>query len=100
MSLGAHNLASVLNEGEIEGLTFRARILPFRKDGTRSEKPRIMQVIITHNALDYYDARVIYTSAREILTHYETSNIDAEQLPRIMLALDYDGATALNPQVL
>ena len=85
MSLGAHGLANVLNDGEIEGLTFNARIL---------------QVVITHNALDYYDARVIYASGQEIVTHYETANIDAERLPRIMLALDFDGETALNPRVL
>ena len=100
MSLGAHKLGNVMNEGEIEGLTFKARILPFRKDGKRAAQPRIMQVIITHNALDYYDARVIYASGQQVVTHYETTNIDAEQLPRIMLALDFDGKTALNPRVL
>ena len=100
MSLGAHSFANVLNDGEVEGLTFKARILPFRKNGTRSAQPRIMQVIITHNALDYYDARVIYAKGQVVVTHYEMSDIDAWQLPRVMLALDFDGTAPLNPRVL
>ncbi len=100
MSLGAHSFGSVLNDGEVEGLTFKARILPFRKNGTRAAQPRIMRVIITHNALNYYDARVIYAKGHEVVTHYEMTDVDAERLPRIMLALDFDGAEPLNPRVL
>ena len=100
MSLGAHKLGSLLNDGTIEGLTFKARILPFNKSGARAVQPRIMQVMVTLNGLDYYDIRVIYARGQEIVTHYEAANIDAERLPRIMLALDFDGESALNPRLL
>lgn len=100
MSLGAHEFATVLNEGEVEGLMFKARILPFNASGKRSPRPRIMQAVVTHNALDYYDIRVIYVARSKIMTHYEAQNIDAQQLPKILFALDFDGPEVLNSRVL
>ncbi|MGP5024484.1 hypothetical protein ACTXI4_04725 [Glutamicibacter ardleyensis] len=100
MSLGAHELGALTKEGQVIGLTFKVRILPFTKSGKRSPRPRIMRVTIELNALDYYDIRVIYAAREEIVTHYETQNIDAQQLPKILFALDYDGSEVLNSRVL
>ena len=100
MSLGAHELGALTKQGRTIGLTFKARILPFAKSGKRSPRPRIMRVMIELNELDYYDIHVIYAARTEITTHYETQNIDAQQLPKILFALDYDGSEVLNSRVL
>ena len=99
MSLGAHEFARLTSEGREIGLTFKARILPFTKAGTRSPRPRIMRVTVELNHLDYYDVRVLYTARGQLIAHYESSNIDAWQLSRISLALDYDGQEVLNARV-
>ena len=98
MSLGAHNFRF----GE-DNLVFDARILPFTKEGKRAGQPRIMAVQVKLNGLDYYDIAVKYYSrprkgVGELVTHYETTNVDVSQLSRLLLALDYDGAAVLNPR--
>ncbi|MGP5652603.1 hypothetical protein [Glutamicibacter arilaitensis] len=100
MSLGAHEFAALTSEGREIGLTFKARILPFTKAGKRSPRPRIMRVTVELNHLDYYDVRVLYAARGQFIAHYESSSIDAEQLSRILLALDYDGQEVLNTRVL
>lgn len=93
MSLGFHAPRTIPG-----GVSFAARILPFNKDGKRSGKPRNMQVDITLNGLDYYDIKVWYLYQLEMVIHYEITNVTADQLGWILLALDYDGATILNPR--
>ncbi|MGP4992010.1 hypothetical protein ACT3R3_14655 [Glutamicibacter sp. AOP5-B1-3] len=100
MSLGAHEFAALTSEGREIGLTFKARILPFTKAGKRSPRPRIMRVTVELNNLDYYDVRVLYAARGQFITHYELGNIDAGQVSRILLALDYDGKEVLNTRVL
>lgn len=67
MSLGAHEFARLTSEGREIGLTFKARILPFTKAGTRSPRPRIMRVTVELNHLDYYDVRVLYTARGQLI---------------------------------
>ena len=100
MSLGAHDLAAVTEKGQIHGFTFMARILPFTKAGKRSSAARNMRVMIMLNELDYYDVSVTYARKYEGVTHYEGHNVGAEQISNLMLALDYDGDTALNPRLI
>ena len=90
-TLGAHDLRVI--EG---GLAFMARILPFLKAGERGVRARTMKVEITLNALDYYDIAVWVGGRGEPKLHYHGTDIDCEQLPRILLALDYNGPTVLN----
>lgn len=97
MSLGATDLGSV-NYG-LGGLAFRARILPFNADGARSEQPRALRVLVTLNSADLYDVAVEYARRGKTVTHARVEDIDARQLSRTMLALDYDGETVLNPRL-
>lgn len=89
MSLGAHELG-FLSGDQTPGLLFKARILPFRKDGTRSHAPRIMIVRITLNPMDLYDINVSYGNRGEVVTHEEFEGIYAEDLNRVLLSLDSD----------
>ena len=93
MSLGYHAPRTIPG-----GVSFAARILPFNKDGKRSDKPRNMVVDITLNGMDYYDIEVWYLKSLNKVVHYEITNVTADQLGWILLALDYDGATILNPR--
>ncbi|AWY06704.1 hypothetical protein SEA_ZETA1847_70 [Microbacterium phage Zeta1847] len=96
MALGARELIATES-----GLRFTASILPFTKSGARGTRARAMRVEVTLNGLDYYDVVVSY-AGRDYSTveHYAGDNIDAFSLARILLALDYDGPTALNPRML
>lgn len=81
------------------GLAFKARILPFTKSGDRSTSARAMDVRITLNGSDYYDVAVTYRGRDgAVVTHFQEGDVDCVRLPRVMLALDYDGPTALNPR--
>lgn len=80
------------------GLTFIARILPFRADGTRGEGARKMQVSVGLNFWDYYDITVAYVDRGETRIHAAAKDIDAGSLSRWLLALDYNGETAWNPR--
>lgn len=97
-SLGASDMhATVEGEG---GLGFTARILPMKRSGGRASAARRMLVQITLNGWDYYDVSVSYLERGQEVTHYSTTNVDCEQLGRLLLALDYDGQEVLNPRYL
>ena len=100
-SLGAHNFlaAGPVVSGERGGLDFAVRILPFRADGTRGTAPRIMRCRVTLTAADDYKVRVAYLNRHNIVVHYEGDGFYFDQLPALMLALDYDGPTPLNPRI-
>jgi hypothetical protein len=96
MALGAHKLIATES-----GLRFAARILPFTKSGKRGTAARVMQVEVTLNALDLYDIAVTYAGRDySVVTHWEAANVDCFELSRLLLALDYDGPTAVNPRML
>ena len=108
MSLGARdfrhgNVAAIRGAKPLPSLIFNATILPMTKNGKRSTAPRAMQVIVSHNPADYYDIRVTYNQRGDkygcepAVVHYEADDVDAFTLPRVLLALDYDGDTILNP---
>lgn len=94
-SLGYANPCAFVN-----GVLFEARILPFLSSGKRGSKPRVMRVMITHNAADYYDVKVTYIAKQAVRVHYAAQDIDASTLPNLLLALDYDGEQTLNPRML
>lgn len=110
MSLGAHNLrhgsiAASKDAPALPSLIFNARILPFNKKGTRSGMPRVMQVVISLNAADYYDITVTHNQhgdrygLKEPVTHFSAQDVDCGNLSRVLLALDYDGDEVLNPRL-
>lgn len=62
MSLGAHCIGSARMAHEQGGpmlpsLVFKALILPFNKNGERSERPRKMYVIVSLTPADTYEIR-------------------------------------------
>lgn len=103
MTVGAHKFFRLPQD---RGLGFKARIHPFTKTGKRAGAPRIMTVTVVLNATDTYDVKVRYrrkvtgTPYKEGVVHYEATGIYADQLPRLMLALDYFGPETLNPRYL
>lgn len=98
MSLGCHDAAPTVMDAGSPGLFFRARILAMKADGTRSAQARNMGVFVWLTGDDRYSIRVGYIARGRYVTHYEETGVYAEQLHRIMLALDYDGDTILNPR--
>lgn len=106
MSLGAHDLGSAhmaheKGEPMLPSLVFKALILPFNKNGKRSERARKMYVIISLTPADTYEITVTYNgNARGPgrTDHYHATDVYAEDLSRIMLSLDYDGDTVTNPR--
>lgn len=109
MSLGARDfrhgaVAASKDSPALPSLIFNATILPMTKNGTRGTAPRTMQVIVSHNAMDYYDIRVTYPQRgdkyglKDPVVHYEATDIDVSTLARLMLSLDYDGDTITNPR--
>ena len=76
------------------GVSFSARILPMRKDGTRGTRPRIMDVTIVLNGMDYYDITVTCGDT----THVAINDVDCFSLNRALLSIDYDGTDVLNPR--
>ncbi len=57
-----------------------------------------MDVKIICTFSDTYTVTVTYKRAGEIITHYAASNIYADQIGRVILALDYDGDEVTNPR--
>lgn len=111
MRLGAHKLGHCMwamapETPPLPSLAFKARILPFTQSGTRSSAPRTMRVIVSLNGADLYDVRVEYAARgdryglKPAVVHYECDDLPADCLPRVMLALDFDGDTTLNPAAL
>ena len=102
MALGAHDLRSLsATKDHLGGLAFKARILPFTKSGHRGTAARVMDVTITLNGMDYYDIRVTYAPVGHRFDRVEHANIkdvDVFALNHVLLALDYDGDTILNPR--
>lgn len=97
MSLGMHN-PSVIHTPS-PGLTFLVRILPFRKDGTRGLSARVMRVTITQNPSGWFDVLVSYQIRRAgDKIHFKRTDVHPKDLNELMLALDYDGLTILNPR--
>lgn len=90
MTVGAHDF------GVIErGLAFKVRLHPFKKDGERSEWPRIMLAKVFLNYMDTYDV-TIYRGQGAV--HWEGKDIYCDQLAALFLAMDFDGAEVLNPR--
>jgi len=103
MSLGGHDFraAGPVVADERGGLDFAVRILPMKADGKRGSTPRIMRCRVTLTGADDYKVRVAYLNRHNIVVHYETDRgVYAEQLSRLLLALDFDGDTVLNLRLL
>lgn len=92
MSLGASSFGY-----SDKALTFAARVLPMTKAG-RGSRARVMTVRIELGPEDAYSVQVAYPKrgAREI--HFKQSGIYADQLNRVLLALDFDGERVTNPR--
>lgn len=90
MATGAHNFRA--ND---ENLFFNVRVLAYKKDGTRGSSVRIMTVRITLEASDTYDVSVTYLTGRGATlsekTHFEAEGVYADQLSKVIYALDSDG---------
>ena len=97
MSLGASDFCATKGKHGLGGLQFTARILPFKKDGTRSWKARNMRVIMSHTPSDLIDVDVVHATTGK--KHYSTEGIYVEDLNRALFALDYDGKEATNPRL-
>lgn len=95
MTLGAHALREDCNG---RALTFKALILPFRKDGSRGTRARKMEVSVLLQEDDTYSVAVY--DLTNLNQHYSRDDVYAHELPRLMLALDYDGDEVLNPRYL
>lgn len=99
MTLGTSDLCYTVADGK-PGLMFHARVLPFLKSGERGARVRIVGVTVLLNALDTYDVTVKYFTGGEWVIHYQQEGVYADQLTKLMLALDYDGPEVLNPRYL
>ena len=93
MVVGASDLA-VIREDAL-GLTFRARIHPFTKTGKRAGQARVMRVSVVINGMDYWDVKVQRSDGE---MHFIAEDVAANELQRLMLALDYDGQEVVNPK--
>lgn len=89
MSLGARDLAYT-TAGEKPGFTFKATVLPFRKDGTRGTRGRTMRVTITFSPVDDYTVTVGYLNRYEWVEHFRTEGVYADALNRVLLSIDSD----------
>lgn len=109
MSLGASairhgNVAMVPGATPLPSLIFNARILPFTKGGKRGSAPRSMLVVVGLNERDLYDVLVTYKQhgdrygMKPPVVHFEADDVFCDDLAALLLALDYDGITVLNPR--
>lgn len=109
MSLGAHDIGSAHMAHQQGGpmlpsLVFKALILPFNKNGERSERARKMYVIVSLTPADTYEITVTYNAnvgngrGPDRTDHYHATDVYAEDLARVLLSLDYDGDTVTNPR--
>lgn len=81
------------------GIEFDARILPFKANGERGTRARIMRVKILLNGSDYYDITVGYPKNYEWIEHFSREDVDAFALNHLLHALDWDGDEVLNPRL-
>lgn len=86
-ALGAHQLSATTEDGK-PGLTCSVRVLPFRKDGTRASRPRIMRLFVLLNGLDYYDIKVTYLNKFDVVEHVSFTDVDVFSLNRVLLSID------------
>lgn len=94
MSLGARGFQS-----DSKSLRFTASILPITKAGHRGSAARNMIVTVTQSALLLFDVKVTYVRQGQEVVHFSCTGVYSDQLERLMLALDYDGASVLNPRL-
>lgn len=98
-SLGADpKMFHTVIEGK-PGLLFHARILPFNADGHRSVRPVKMSVAVLLEPSDTYQIIAYYRRGGKVIDHARTSGVYADGLQHVLLALDYDGETPLNPRL-
>lgn len=95
-SLGATDLATVPGSHQCGGLMFTARVLPLTKSGARGTQPRKRAVMVSLTPADEINVEVREIARKTKHAHIEGIYID--QLARAVLAIDYDGPTALNPR--
>lgn len=97
MSLGARNFRT---DPEASTLIFDATVLPFRKDGTRSERPRKMQVQVgvSESRDGGLSVAVGYADKDVPKVHCAVDYVAITDLNKTLLAIDYDGDEALNPE--
>lgn len=97
-SLGATGL-QYSAEG-LGGIEFDARILPFKVNGERGSRARVMRVKVLLNGSDLYDVTVGYLNKRfDWVEHAVVRDVYADNLHLVLLALDWDGPEALNPRL-
>lgn len=97
-SLGASGI-QYSAEG-LGGVEFDARILPFKVNGERGTRARVMRVKVLLNGSDLYDIHVGYLNKRyEWVEHAMIGDVYADYLHLALLALDYDGDEPLNPRL-
>lgn len=88
MSLGASDLMADrvwVKKPRYDTLAFKARIL----DPNR--RKRVMQVRVVLDPMDTYTVKVTYAKAGDpsnIITHFEQSDVYADQLGHVLLKLD------------
>lgn len=83
MCVGAHKIT-----GYKDALQMKVRILPYKKDGTRSDAPRIMTLTIKLGGDDLYWISVAYPNRGQLVTHFQAEGIYAEDLGRLFDDLD------------
>lgn len=96
MSLGASDFS--YSAAERGTLIFKARILPFKANGERSERAAVMMVRVVLTAADTYTVSVVYRTRGELRLHMQREGVYCDEISRLMLALDYDGEEVLNPR--
>ena len=98
MTLGASN-PRFLDEGWGRGaIAYDVRILPFDDKGSRSRVAKTMELTIIVTALDALDIEVSYDRNGERVIHYSAEEVFITEVPGLMLGLDWDGPTAVNPR--
>lgn len=96
-SLGASGLQ--YSAKGLGGIEFDARILPFKVNGERGSRARVMRVSIVLNSSDLYDVSVGYPKGYEWVEHFSREDVGVESINFLLLALDYDGDEVLNPRL-
>ncbi len=94
-SLGARKLRAVPGVDKMGGLLFLATILPMTDNG-RGSNAHPMAVMVSLTVADLIDVDV-----REVANgreHARIAEITIGDLGAVLLALDYDGDTVLNPR--
>ena len=96
-SLGATGLQ--YSAKGLGGIEFDARILPFKVNGERGSRARVMRVKVLLNSSDYYDVSVGYPKGYEWVEHFSREDVGVESINFLLLALDWDGDEVLNPRL-